>query len=117
ERENKHVANLHQGEKVKARSSVILALFTAALAQADGPADNLVDNVRPVPPPGIAIPADARGELQSGIDSLGEEIDALRQELKAKPALLELLPDVQIYHNAVRYALTYHEFFDLKEIS
>ena len=30
---------------------------------------------------------------------------ALAADLKGKPALLELLPDVQIYHNAVRYAL------------
>jgi hypothetical protein len=28
-----------------------------------------------------------------------------------------LLPDVQIYHNAVRYALTYNEFFNNKEIA
>ena len=28
-----------------------------------------------------------------------------------------LLPDVQIYHNAVRYALTYNEFFNIREVS
>src|SRR5205823_14551777 len=33
----------------------------------------------------------------------------------ARPPLLELLPDVQIYHNAVRYALKYNEFYSDKE--
>ena len=30
--------------------------------------------------------------------------------------MLDLLPDVQIYYNAARYALTYGEFFSPKEI-
>src|SRR5207248_1456635 len=89
--------------------TALLPAFLAAVAFADGPADNMVDKVRPVPPAGIALPDNDRAELQSGVDSLGKEIDALRQELKIKPALLELLPDVQIYYNAVRYALTYTE--------
>ena len=36
--------------------------------------------------------------------------------LKSSPDLLDLLPDVQIYHNAVRYALTYKEFFKAAEL-
>src|SRR5205085_4623414 len=54
-------------------------------------------------------------ELQAGVDAFGKEIDELRAALKSKPALLDLLPDVQVYHNAVRYALTYNEFFGTKE--
>jgi len=27
------------------------------------------------------------------------------------------LPDVQIFHNAVRYALTYNEFYDVKQVA
>src|SRR5207244_9840626 len=57
-----------------------------------------------------------RAELQAGIAELGADIDSLRDALKAKPTLLALLPDVQIYHNAVRYALTYNEFFNAREI-
>ncbi|HEX5271610.1 MAG TPA: prolyl oligopeptidase family serine peptidase [Gemmataceae bacterium] len=86
-------------------------LAAAALARADGPGDNLPDNVRPVPPPGVAIPDADRTELQNGAAALGKEIDALRTALKDKPVLLDLLPDVQVYHNAVRYALAYNEFF------
>jgi pimeloyl-ACP methyl ester carboxylesterase len=85
------------------------------VARADGLADNIVDKVRPVPPPGVAIPDADRKELEAGIAELGKEIEALGALLSGKQ-MLDLLPDVQIYHNAVRYALTYNEFFNLKEV-
>jgi dienelactone hydrolase len=101
---------------VKTRWPLALILLAAvALVRADGPGDNLPDKVRPVPPPGVAVPAEDRADLQAGVDALGKEIDGLRAALKGKPALLDLLPDVQVYHNAVRYALTYNEFFGTKE--
>lgn len=89
----------------------LLSLTFAAVCHADGPGDNLPDKVRPVPPPGVAIPAADRQELQAGVDALGKEISDLRSALKDKPDLLDLLPDVQIYYNAVRYPLTYNEFY------
>jgi len=95
--------------KLRIVSSVALACI--ATARADGPADNALDKVRPVPPPGIAIPESDRAELTAGVAELGREIETLREELKSKPAMLELLPDVQIFHNAVRYALNYNEFY------
>jgi pimeloyl-ACP methyl ester carboxylesterase len=96
----------------------LLSLFVvAALLYADGPNDNLPDKVRPVPPPGIKIDDADRTDLQAGIAALGKEIEQLRQDLKNKPALLELLPDVQIFHNAVRYALIYDEFYNQKELT
>ena len=36
--------------------------------------------------------------------------------MKKKTALLELLPDVQIFHNAARYALQYNEFYKPEDI-
>ena len=92
----------------------LLFLATTSLVRADGPADNVVDRVRPIPPKGIALSDADRSALQAGVEELGKEIDALRDALKRKPDLLRLLPDVQIYHNAVRYALTYDEFFTAK---
>lgn len=83
----------------------------------DGPKDNLPDKVRPIPPQGIAVPAEDRAALEAGIQQLGQEIAGLRTALKGKPALLALLPDVQIYHNAVRYALQHDEFFKPAEIA
>src|SRR5436190_15773587 len=68
------------------------------------------------PPPGITVPEPDRAELAAGIAALGKEIEALRGQFRAKRAFLALLPDVQIFHNAVRYALEYNEFFDAKQI-
>src|SRR4051812_5822005 len=99
------------------RFSLVLLLLVTPTAVADGPADNKEDAVRPIPPKGIAVPDGDRAELQAGVDRLGHEIDGLRQALAKKPALLDLLPDVQVYHDAVRYALTYNEFFNPREIA
>lgn len=93
---------------------VAFCLIAAPLL-ADGPADNVPENVRPVPPPGIAVPDEDRANLASGIEELGKEIETLRQQLQGKAGLLELLPDVQIFHNSVRYALNHNEFYDKKE--
>jgi len=70
------------------------------------PPANLQPNPRKLnPPPGVVVPAEVKAELTAGAAALGKEIEALRTSLAGQPALLALLPDVQIYHNAVRYAL------------
>ena len=95
----------------------LMLFMSMTYLHADGPGDNLPDKVRPVPPPGVVVPPAERAELETGVAELGKEIEALRAALKTKPALLDLLPDVQIYHNAVHYALAYNEFFNAREIS
>jgi len=95
---------------VKTCSTVALLFLAASFVRADGPGDNVPEKVRPVPPPGVQISDADRAELQAGVDGLGKEIDELRTALKGKSALLDLLPDVQVYHNAVRYALAHDEF-------
>ena len=79
-------------------------------------ADNALESVKPVPPPGIAISQTDRVELEKGVSEFGKEIESLRAELSRKPALLDLLPDVQIYHKAVDWALRYNEFYRTNEI-
>ncbi len=69
--------------------------------------------IKQAPPPGILIPESDRAELQSSLDSLGREIDSLRRI----PAASALLPDIEIFHKAVRYALQYEEFFRTNEIA
>ncbi len=95
--------------------TLAFALVLVAGASADGERDNQADNVRRIPPPGVAVPDADKAELTAGLETLGKEIDAIRAELKGKPALA-LLPDVEIYHKAVRYALQYNEIFNVKEI-
>jgi dienelactone hydrolase len=93
--------------------TLALLLTLCPVLAADGEQDNRPDNVRPIPPPGVAVPEPDRSELAAGLAELGKEIETLRGELKGKTALL---PDVQIYHKAVRYALEGNEFFNVKEI-
>ncbi len=72
--------------------------------------------VKPIPPPGIPIPDADRAALTAEVAALRKEIDALRVALKAKPALLALLPDVMIFHKSVDWALRYDEFFEPKHL-
>jgi hypothetical protein len=95
---------------------LLLPILLMSPARGDGPADNSLDKVRPVPPKGIVVADVDRAALQAGVDGLGKDIDAVRDALKAKPELLALLPDVQIFHNAVRYALANNEFYNANEI-
>ena len=94
----------------------LLGVVISISAFADGPADNQADKVRRVPPPGVIIAATDRAELKEGADQLAKDLDALRNELKSKPTFLELLPDAQIYHKAVSWALDYDEFFKSNEV-
>ncbi len=99
------------------RSGFALIWFVSTLTLfADGPTDNQPDKVRRVPPPGIAISTADRAELEAGVAQLGQEIDSLRASLKGKRDLLGLLPDVQIYYNAVHYALAYDEIYKTNEV-
>ncbi len=91
-----------------------VALAAFALLAPDGERDNQPDNVRPIPPPGIAVPEADRAELEAGLRELGEAIAALRPSFRERP---DLLADVEIYHKAVRYALHHGEFFTPKEIA
>ncbi len=74
--------------------------------RADGPKDNLPDNVRPVPPVGNDIPAEDRDEIKKGLAELQQLIKDIGKH--------DLLPDVQIYEKAVRWALDYKEIYDGK---
>jgi hypothetical protein len=100
------------------RTPVFLAVYCclALLARGAAPDGNGFEGVKPIPPPGIAISETDRAELEKGSADLGQEIDSLRAELAGKPALLELLPDAEIYHKSVDWALRYNEFYRTNEI-
>jgi hypothetical protein len=88
-----------------------------ALAVDPTPTPKTPPTVHTVPPPGVAIADDERAELKGKIEALGEEIESLSNELKNKPAMLELLPDVQIFYKAADWAVRYNEFFNPKEVA
>lgn len=85
---------------------------------------------RRVPPPGLAIKERDRRELEEGVAALGKELDSLRSSsvrvVVASPGadqsrassipVTMLLPDVEIYHKAVDWALRYDEFYRNNEV-
>ena len=98
------------------RSAIFLSLLIVAAAHGQTKS-SATNEVRRIPPPGIAIPDADRAELERSVRQLEDEIESLHTSLKSKPALLELLPDVEIYHKAVHWALAYDEFYKSNEIA
>ncbi|MBI5761496.1 MAG: prolyl oligopeptidase family serine peptidase [Planctomycetales bacterium] len=99
------------------RTSSILAVMLLAgpvIVFADGPQDNIPNNVRRVPALGIEVPAEQRDKLQAGIDELTKSIQSLATSKDAR--VRGLIPDVAVYHKAVHDALKYQEFFNPNEI-
>lgn len=94
-----------------------LWMGAAAFAADATPAPKATPAPHTVPPAGVAIADADRAELKGKIEALGEEIESLGNELKNKPAMLELLPDVQIFHKAADWAVRYNEFFNPKEVA
>ena len=82
------------------RIAVLLLTAASLLAQ--------IADIRPVPPPGVTVSPEDRKDLEAGIKRLAQSIDKLQGN--------QLLPDVQIFHEAARYALTYNEFFKQEDI-
>ncbi len=96
---------------------VAAALLCAAPLRADGPKDNLPDQVRPIPPPGIEVPEEKADLLRSRLDALAARLFALREAKAHRETIDAYLPDVEICHRAVSDALTHGEFFKEPEIA
>ena len=86
-------------------------MASAALGQAETASPTLVAETPRVPAVGIEIPEDTRLALRERTDALGQAIDQLRDQLTETPPLLRFLPDVQVYHKAVDWALRHRLFF------
>ena len=100
------------------RSSIITVLINLVLCatqqtHADGIQDNIPDNVRRIPELGVAVPDDRAASMRTSIGQLQEKIAAVKATNDTTKAAL--LPDVMIFERAVRCALDYQEFFDVKE--
>src|SRR6476660_6506503 len=95
-------------------AAIVLVMVLGVAAWAEGPADNAVDKVRPIPPVPKAMTPGDKADVEAGVASLGKEIEALRKDLAGTPQLLALLPDVVIYYDALRYPLIYNEPYDMK---
>ena len=77
---------------------LLLPFLALSAALADGPKDNQAENVRPVPPPGVAVPDADRARLTEGLKKLRTAIDDAAKAQSKNPQLADLLPDIEIYH-------------------
>lgn len=93
-------------------SSVLLGLgcLSCTLTFADGPADNKVENIRPIPPLGIEVPAEVREGIVQALAPLQQAVEQLRKD--KNPIAQKYLPDVEIFSRAVEIALNENGFFE-----
>jgi pimeloyl-ACP methyl ester carboxylesterase len=101
--------------RVPARGTLLAACAALPLL-ADGPKDNLPDQVRPVPPPGLVVPEAKASILREGLGALGASLESLRRSEAHREVIEAYLADVEICHRAVRDALQHGEFFKENEI-
>ena len=93
---------------------IVLTLSSAAFTNADGIKDNIPENVRRIPELGVPVPEDRAASMRTSLGQLQEKIAAINASKDA--AAKSLLPDVMIFERAVRCALDYQEFFDVKDL-
>ena len=100
--------------------SAVLHSAVAGLSRADGPKDNIPENVRQIPPPGIELPADERRQLENSLNQMDINLTAARQiarEDASKQAKIEsLVPDVEIFYRAVSQAIGFRELYSKRDI-
>lgn len=97
----------------------LLFIVSGLSAFADGPADNIAEKVRPVPPPGIEVPEADKQALTEGLKPLAAKLAELQKQPADKrlgAQRSQLLADVAVLHSAVQDALTYGEFFNVNDI-
>ncbi len=100
---------------VKTAPGLISLTILAALAASPSGRGEGDAQPPPIPPAGIAVPDETRTDLTIRAAALLKEIDILQKQLAGKPELLARIPDVQIFHKAVDWALRHNEFFEPKQ--
>ncbi len=95
----------------------LLGLGLSLSAWADGPTDNLPDQVRPIPPEGIEVPKETEAALREELAKLGAELEALGKQTEHADFIANYLADVEVCHRAVRDALDYDEVFSEAELT
>ncbi len=95
----------------------IPALLATLVFSASGFAQTPPAAPKKIPPPGFTLTDAERHELTAGVAALGRDLDALPRELAREPHLLALVPDGEIFHKAVDWALRYDEFMAPREIA
>ncbi|MGN6546214.1 MAG: prolyl oligopeptidase family serine peptidase [Aureliella sp.] len=87
-----------------------LSVLTTSPARADGPGDNKLDNVRPIPPAGIELSSQTKDQLLEAADRLEDEI------AKIGDAKASDRDEVLVIARAVRMAVEDGMFYAEKEV-
>lgn len=100
-------------------SFLTIFFVLSGLSFADGPADNIPENVRRIPPAGVEVPADVREKIEATLAEVAEWVKKASATFKAnkQPSSLALLADVEVFHKAVHDALRHSEFQNPREFS
>ena len=100
------------------RARHILVVLVISWLMMSGDAMLQAQNHRRVaPPPGIKIEPEVRTELKSATAALRTSIEVLRTQFRQQPRALALLPDIEIFHKAVHWALVHDEFLRSNDVS
>src|ERR1700723_1682861 len=101
---------------MKAAAAILFIFIFAHIVSA---AESTANQDTRMPPRGIPFPPAVRSELESGVKKLGDEIERFRTapQAQTKTIPFESLPDVQIYYNAVRYALEDDIFYKTNDFA
>ncbi len=89
-----------------------LCSFSSLFAQ---PSASGVKPAREIPPPGIALPADQKAQLNKKRLELSRKISALSQ--KNQSEITALIPDVEIFARAVQLAIEGNTFYTEQDIA
>lgn len=84
--------------------------WQAGATCADGPADNLPDNVRPIPPVGIELSRETKQQLVAAADGLAEKVKQVASAKAIDRA------EVLVFARAVRMAVESGMFYSEKEV-
>ncbi len=96
---------------MKAATAILFIFIFAIIVSAAETQDTRM------PPRGIPVPPAVRAELEAGVKKLDDEIERLRTAPQWKTLPIQYLPDVQIYYNAVRYALEDDIFYKTNDFA
>ena len=90
--------------------SLIITLLLATSLLADGPADNVPDKVRPIPPEGVQVPAEKKQALLDTAAAIDKQLAAVT---KAQPIDRA---QVSVFTRAVRMTVEDGMFYTDKEV-
>lgn len=94
--------------------TAVVIFGSVELSRADGPQDNSIDHVRPIPPPGIELTQEQTAALQQRIETLHQRLELLRSQ--DGDTATRLLPDVEVLVRAVEQAVNHQEMYQPNDI-